>query len=257
MVKSKELKIMRKKMEKADRFHAFETVFGKESKTTMEIEIVAPAASEETTKDNDNDKESYAPENDSSKGENNDIIRSNVFNVEFSQSSDLTDEKLKECLEVFANNMGDLYRESSWGLNLIEKAEELQHRKARFLIVTPLRKNGNEVPADDNNTNDDLAAFVHFRFCLDDDDYPSAVVLYVYEIQVREAYRRQGLGAKLMDLMEQIVRATEMEKVMLTVFKKNQSAMQFYTQKLNYEIDATSPSQHNQHEEYEILSKTP
>jgi len=48
--------------------------------------------------------------------------------------------------------------------------------------------------------------------------------------------------------------AFHMHKVMLTVFKQNTIAMDFYTKALNYRIDRSSPSRFQTIADYEILS---
>jgi len=208
---------------------------------------------------------------------------SKFLTLEYLPSVDLSDFQLQQCMELFETNMGLYYKQSSWGLDLTEKADELRHKKARFLLVFA----DNTAAADDNgehdgrtadsdgisdlvegsqkeNTNgvernDDgkkLAAFVHFRFCFDDEDDPEYAVLYTYEIQVNERYQRLGLGRQLASLLEDIARGAELQKCMLTCFKTNRTAMKFYTERLGYEIDESSPSRHGDRTaEYEILSK--
>jgi ribosomal protein S18 acetylase RimI-like enzyme len=110
--------------------------------------------------------------------------------------------------------------------------------------------------ASDENNDKELASFAHFRFDYDDEEEPTCTVLYVYEIQVEAAYRRKGVGRRLMAIMESIAKKTEMENVVLTVFKKNESAMNFYTDSLGYSIDSYSPSKFGEPADYEILSKS-
>ena len=50
-------------------------------------------------------------------------------------SSSLPADILRQCLELFQMNMGDMYWRSSWGLNVEEKSKELRHAAARFLVV--------------------------------------------------------------------------------------------------------------------------
>jgi ribosomal protein S18 acetylase RimI-like enzyme len=85
--------------------------------------------------------------------------------------------------------------------------------------------------------------------------FQSRVVLYVFEIQVEDAFQRQGLGRKLMKMMEYFAHAAGLDRILLTVFKKNASAMEFYTKSLGYDIDESSPSKYGQSEDYEILTK--
>ena len=141
--------------------------------------------------------------------------------------------------------MADQYRNSSWGLNMDEKMEELRHANARFLLLT--RNGGSE---DDTA----LAGFAHFRFDYDDEESPTQPVVYIYEIQIDELHQRQGLGKKVMEVIEKITLNGGFKKIMLTVFKENVGALQFYEQ-LNFTVDDCSPSKYNEPADYEILSK--
>jgi ribosomal protein S18 acetylase RimI-like enzyme len=158
-------------------------------------------------------------------------------------SSPLPDNLHRDCMELFERNMGDMYRSSIWGLNLEEKDEEFRHKNARFLVVTD---------AVDEHC---VLAFSHFRFEVNDDDEPTEEVIYLYEIQVNEIARRCGLGQRLMSIMELIAMRANMRCVILTVFKKNLSAMDFYLNKMKYTIDESSPSNFEEDTDYEILSK--
>lgn len=67
-------------------------------------------------------------------------------------------------------------------------------------------------------------------------------------------YWRKGLGRALMRLVVETARSTRMWKTMLTVFKRNQPAMNFYLN-TGFKIDANSPSSCGHNSEcYEILS---
>jgi GNAT superfamily N-acetyltransferase len=225
MVKSKVLKQLRKKVDKADRLEDPLTlsVIEKTPTTSLDFQVELAGLSKEASA----------------------TTTTRKVSVHCLPSADLSDEALKQCLDIFERNMGDLYRNSSWGLDMVEKAEELQHRKARFLLVYSV----------DEKNDKELASFAHFRFSYDDDEDPSCTVLYVYEIQVKAAYRRKGLGRRLMAMMESIARQTDMQKVLLTVFKMNESAMKFYTESLGYIVDEGSPSKYGEPADYEILSK--
>jgi N-alpha-acetyltransferase 40 len=251
MVKAKDLKLLRKKIEKADRM----------DKSTIQKCIFG----------------STSVKNDGSSSDNND---NHDYTIECFTSADILGcsstavSTTKELLNLFEENMGDLYRQSSWGLDLDEKSQEFEHRKARFLIVRKQRQqrqqgqdDGELCNNDENSTttttttttassSSSLVAYCHYRFCLDDDEQPTSAVLYVYELQVASSERRRGWGKRLMQMMEQLARAADMPKVVLTVFKTNAPALQFYRETLQYDIDATSPSQYQERADYEILSKT-
>lgn len=160
--------------------------------------------------------------------------------IAFVPSKSLEENRLKECLSLFEENMGDLYRKSSWGLNMDEKSKEFQHENARLLL---LLTKANE-----------LGGFVHFRFEYDDDEKPSRGVFYLYEIQISAKFRSKGIGTKVMGLIERIAVDVELPHVMLTVFRQSRAA-KFY-EDLKYIIDETDPSNYNEVVDYQILSRS-
>lgn len=138
---------------------------------------------------------------------------------------------LNDCLTLFQDNMGEMYRTSSWGLDLDAKTAEWTHGTSRWIVLY-----------DDNHHS--LTGFCNYRFLVEDD----TAVLYVYELQVRRL--RQGYGRTLMTAMESIAHTVALDKVLLTVFRRNALAWDFY-RALDYQLDETSPDD----EEYVILSK--
>ena len=204
--------------------------------------------------------------------------------------SPLPEPILEQCLELFERNMGEMYRQSEWGLNMAEKRKELLHEDARFLIIMLDKNNSNvgqslqsndtaDIAADDTDkiiaattaamTIDDttknaskeeqkVIGFAHFRFEPDEDSpkNPLLPITYLYELQI--SLTSHGLGQKLMTLVELLSLQLQMTKVILTVFKCNSGAMRFYLNKLKgYEVDECSPSNFEGEEDvdYEILSK--
>jgi ribosomal protein S18 acetylase RimI-like enzyme len=85
-------------------------------------------------------------------------------------------------------------------------------------------------------------------------------VVYCYEIHMSPMARGRGLGGLLMGRMEGIGRLIGLEKAMLTVFKSNVAAREFY-RKGGYEVDENSPQPRTLRNgtvkewDYEILSK--
>ncbi len=162
------------------------------------------------------------------------------LNIKFYESP-LPKYILDACIDLFKANMGKLYEQSSWGLDMKSKKEELTHETARYLIVTA---SGEE----------EILAFAHFRFEVDSDDQPTREVLYLYEIQISPVAQRNGLGKRIMQILETIGMQMKMRNVMLTVFKNNQDAIRFY-EKLKYKVDEISPSKYGEEADYEIMSK--
>lgn len=175
-------------------------------------------------------------------------------NVTIQFYNSLPEHLMKPCLDLFRQNMGEMYKTSSWGLNMEEKEKELLHESARFLLVID-DSEGLQTSGTGSADDPQLLAFSHFRFEVDDDDRPTQEVLYLYEIQISPMVQRSGMGKRFMQIMEILAMQMKMRSVMLTVFKINQDAMTFY-EKLKYGIDESSPSQFGDEADYEILSKT-
>ncbi|ERE89703.1 N-alpha-acetyltransferase 40, NatD catalytic subunit-like protein [Cricetulus griseus] len=53
-------------------------------------------------------------------------------------------------------------------------------------------------------------------------------LLYCYEVQLESKVQRKGLGKFLIQILQLTANSTQMEKVTLTVFKRNPGAYQFF-----------------------------
>ncbi|KAJ2931155.1 hypothetical protein H1R20_g5946, partial [Candolleomyces eurysporus] len=89
-----------------------------------------------------------------------------------------------------------------------------------------------------------------FRFEYEDKE----CLLYCYELQVVEAMRGMAIGRSLMTMLASIGSAWGMEKLMLTVLKANETAVQFY-KGIGFIPDESCPSKFEKEVDYEILSK--
>ncbi|KAF9191195.1 N-alpha-acetyltransferase 40 [Haplosporangium sp. Z 767] len=116
------------------------------------------------------------------------------------------------------SNMKELYIKSKDGWCREDKEDEMQDVPSRYLVAFD-----GELPV----------AMIHFQFVqettMTDRD---AEVAYCFEIQVVPEYQRRGIGAYLIGVLETIGRVTQMEKVMLTVFKANTNAIKFYMEQM-------------------------
>ena len=109
----------------------------------------------------------------------------------------------------------------------------------------------------------ELVGYLYFQFIMEDtaNDSVQIPVIYCFELQIKNSYKRQGIGAFLMSMFEGIGKKQGMVKAMLTVFKNNTSAISFY-QIRNYLPDEISPSCYYDSQEeasqfsYEIFSKS-
>jgi GNAT superfamily N-acetyltransferase len=123
--------------------------------------------------------------------------------------------------EITERNMKGYY-EGSWGWSDKNKRRELFEEHSRYLIACIENR---------------PIGFVHIRFEMEH----SAVILYVYELQIEDEFQKKGLGRFLMQAAEFIALKRKMEGVLLTVFKANVGARQFY-HKMKYQIHSTSPT---------------
>jgi ribosomal protein S18 acetylase RimI-like enzyme len=248
MVKSKQLKILRKKFEKANKagFDLPQQPWGRDDDHgggwPATIRISNNCNNKKDKNDDENENEGPHPSEDTA------TMTLHSWSSQQFFASTSNGHRFQECLDLFQVNMGDYYRNSSWGLNLEEKRTEWTHTNARFLVL--LSKSSKQP---DNDMV--VVGFCHYRFDYNDETDPTEVVLYVYELQIQDQYKRQGLGRYLMTLLEQLARSMDITKVMLTVFRANHGAMRFYHDILHYSIDDSSPSKHKEFADYEILSK--
>uniref|UniRef100_A0A0W0G2H8 N-alpha-acetyltransferase 40 n=1 Tax=Moniliophthora roreri TaxID=221103 RepID=A0A0W0G2H8_MONRR len=157
--------------------------------------------------------------------------------LNISLASDLSVKSQQMLWDIFEQNMYHLYVDSSFGWSPHEKKAELFHPLSRFVILYP----------EDNS--EAIAGYTMFRFEYED----GFDLLYCYELQIQRSYQMRGLGRLLMEILSCIGEKWQMQKIMLTVFKANKSASQFY-QNLGFVIDPDSPE--DDEEDYEILSKS-
>jgi len=158
----------------------------------------------------------------------------------------LDDECRQWMITLTEDNMRSYY-ESSGGWHRSQKEKELRHPTARHLVVRSVTGDG---------TADPLVAFAHFRF--ESGGTASEFAVYCYELQVTDEWQRSGVGRHLMAVLLAIGGHFRAHKVMLTVFKCNTIAMDFYRKALQYRIDRSSPSRcpSMSTTDYEILCLT-
>lgn len=161
--------------------------------------------------------------------------------LECKRLQDMSTEDINWAFDLTKHNMQLLYENSSWGWNDKRKRDEMTEDKARYLIAR--EESGKAV------------AFSHFRFDLEEGDE----VLYCYEIQVESEARGKGLGKFLMLILEMIAHRAQMKKIMLTVFKENERAQNFFIKIMKFQADETSPGiwdpMNSEDYFYDILSK--
>ncbi|KAH9321428.1 hypothetical protein KI387_016067, partial [Taxus chinensis] len=180
-------------------------------------------------------------------------------------------EHLSPPMKQYIQELLKVNMEGAYGLEWVTeekiKRREMVAQEARYIFVGSLQSVHSAYLANKNNREemhkchwtgdgDPVVAFVHYRFIVEEE----IPVVYVYELQLEKCVQGRGLGKFLMQLIELIARKNNMRAVMLTVQKKNTSAMHFYTTKLRYTISSISPSRVDPvifaEKSYEILCKT-
>ncbi|CAI7626741.1 unnamed protein product [Penicillium pancosmium] len=203
---------------------------------------------------------------------------------------------LEACLDLIEQTSGDAYTASGIGWSRPKKRKEMKLPDMKYLLVRgdsehepegPLLsaddaqgeprlavipdepvselKSGSETRQKDKDQNESqrqssesarILGFLSFMVTYED----GKEVVYCYEIHLSRVARGRGLGGVLMNRMEGIGRLIGLEKAMLTVFKSNVAAREFY-RKGGYEVDENSPQPRTLRNgtvkewDYEILSK--
>eukprot|EP01018_Ginkgo_biloba_P012924 Gb_21952 [translate_table: standard] len=189
-----------------------------------------------------------------------------LVRLESGSGAHLTPPLKRYIQELLKLNMEGPYG-SEWAAEEKIKRREMVAHEARYIFVRKILSTHNAGVPDGNNTleehkglwtgdGESVVAFVQYRFIVEEE----IPVVYVYELQLEQCVQGRGLGKFLMQLIELIARKNKMKAVMLTVQKRNTSAMNFYTSKLRYVISSVSPSRVDPligaEKSYEILCKT-
>lgn len=162
-------------------------------------------------------------------------FKKNDLNLKLScvRRANMSDELMQWVFDLTKNNMEAMYEET-WGWNDKSKRREINDERMWFLLA--------------KDENDKAVAFSSFRF---DIDYSEPVV-YCYEIQLEKSVQRNGLGKFMMQVLQLFAIKFRMHKVVVTVLECNDTSMAFFTEKLKYVCDPSTPVD----ECYSILCKT-
>jgi GNAT superfamily N-acetyltransferase len=187
------------------------------------------------------------------------------YKVQLSSSDCMEATQLEQLCDLVEETSAEDYENSSRGWDYFDKKEEMRNSYMKFLL--PFEEEVGEEEGDhgaDEGTvpswfGQSLVGFCSFMLCRE----KRLPVIYVYEIHFfdREGCRGNGVGKKLIQLVESIGRRAGVVKSMLTVFTANVRAERFY-RSLGYSEDQTSPvakvlkSGKVRKPEYFILSKS-
>ncbi|KAJ5108098.1 hypothetical protein N7456_004773 [Penicillium angulare] len=200
----------------------------------------------------------------------NDTCSRSDTSLDVYSASTISAADLEACLNLIELTSGEAYAASGVGWSRTKKRKEMQLPDMKYLIVRdsalagasagarvgadadrsdgPVKdeeetelsagsgdKSGNRESLD-NKAGNGVLGFLSFMVTYED----GKEVVYCYEIHLSAEARGRGLGGLLMKTMEEIGRSIGLEKAMLTVFKSNVAACQFY-EKGGYVVDEYSP----------------
>ncbi|KAL8942319.1 MAG: hypothetical protein Q9211_001436 [Gyalolechia sp. 1 TL-2023] len=151
----------------------------------------------------------------------------NSHRIQFESSSTILADDFNCCFNLIASSSANAYAASSVGWSPNKKRKEMKLPDLRYLLL---------VNRSAQETDPHVQGFLSFMLTYED----GHEVVYCYELHLAQRLQRQGLGRHLMSLMEKAGSNAGVEKSMLTVFVRNESAMKFYG-KLGYTEDEYSP----------------
>ncbi|KAJ5225346.1 hypothetical protein N7468_006571 [Penicillium chermesinum] len=172
-------------------------------------------------------------------------VRKDVYSAKSISAADL-----EACLDLVELTSSAAYAASTSGWSRPRKRKEMLLPDMKFLIVRdagclagtpePVADRPNASGTADGEWEDEdeggVLGFLSFMVTYED----GKEVVYCYEIHLATEARGKGIGGLLMSTMEGIGRLIGLEKAMLTVFRSNTAARQFY-EKGGYEVDEYSP----------------
>ncbi|EPS30643.1 hypothetical protein PDE_05595 [Penicillium oxalicum 114-2] len=200
----------------------------------------------------------------------NSLANETDVHMDVYSTATLSKEDLEACLDLVESTSREDYSASSTGWSRSKKRREMRLPEMKYLILRrrpelpgssslqPSRESSNEVQVVKEGTRDKrrILGFLSCMVTYED----GKKVMYCYEIHLAAEARGRGLGALLMQRMEEIGRRIGLEKSMLTVFRSNTTARKFY-EKGGYEVDEYSPEPRRlrngtvKESDYLILSK--
>lgn len=125
----------------------------------------------------------------------------------------------KQLWSLFESNMRDMYIEAKdphikW--DPPSKEKELFHKLSRFILL-------------EDSTSEELSAFCMVRFEAEKNyEGEMEFLIYIYEIQVSESLRGQGVFRRLLTALERLGAELKVQLIMLTCFRCNTKALPVY-----------------------------
>jgi len=147
------------------------------------------------------------------------MFKKNGLNVDLEFSVKLGKRDFNWAFDLTKKHMEQTYEDSEYGWDDEDKSKELKEDGARFIL------------ARDKDTGK-LVGFAHFRFTVQGEvmqQMTGTTCLYVWDLQVEEAYQRKGLGAHMLKVMELIALQQRMKFVSVPVQNACDTGIAFIT----------------------------
>ena len=132
------------------------------------------------------------------------------------------DSLLKECLQLIELTSARDYENSEIKWSASKKWKEMKLPDMKYIIL--------------HTPDGVVAGFISFMVTYED----GKEVVYIYEIHLVPEWQSQGLGRRMMHIAEAFAQNVKVSKVMLTVFRANEKAVDWYL-KQGYQEDEFSP----------------
>jgi N-alpha-acetyltransferase 40 len=157
-------------------------------------------------------------------------VTDGAMDLHISDARKVTSSQLNVCLDLVEETSAEDYRRSETGWSRSKKRKEMKLPDLRYLFIASMSAPETE------QSGIELAGFVSFMVTYED----GYQVIYVYEIHCRTQWRGKGFGRLLMSLVESLGAELGLSKSMLTVFRSNARAADWY-HRLGYVVDEYSP----------------
>jgi ribosomal protein S18 acetylase RimI-like enzyme len=179
-----------------------------------------------------------------------------TYRLDFYSAAELPVLDYWRCYALLKETSKMDYKLSTRGWFRDHKKQEMKEKAMRYLILR--REDGNQGEQEHTMPDEGRSApspvdpkrvvvpheYAFLSYQLDDDETSDpnvrVPVLYIYEIHLTEPLRSLGLGRHFIHLAELIASKTMMEKLELSVFRRNAHAESFY-RNLGFVTDETSP----------------
>jgi ribosomal protein S18 acetylase RimI-like enzyme len=129
--------------------------------------------------------------------------------ISYSRPHELHPGDFKACFELIESTSRENYKMSSVGWSAAKKKKEMILPDMRYLLF---------------RVNAEVKGFLSFMVTYED----GCEVIYCYELHLQPSLRGNGVGRRLIEVMEHIGRKVKIEKAMLTVFDDNEGGLRFY-----------------------------